>query len=57
MVELVYKFGDKSTASVWKGESTAKMPFKLLEGGGVSQYTCGVIKLYALDFGSHIFVG
>ena len=29
VAELVYKFDEKSTASVWKGESTAKVPFKL----------------------------
>ena len=28
MVELVYKFDEKSTASVRKGKSTAKVPFK-----------------------------
>ena len=32
MVELVYKFDEKSTASVYKGESTAKVPFKLVLG-------------------------
>ena len=30
MVELVYKFDDKSTASVRKGESTAQVSFKPL---------------------------
>ena len=28
MVELVYNFDEKSTASVSKGQSTAKFPFK-----------------------------
>ena len=32
VVKLVYKFDKKSTASVWKGESTAKVPFKLFFG-------------------------
>ena len=32
VVELVYKFDEKSTASVLKGESTAKVPFKLFMG-------------------------
>ena len=27
MVELVYRFDEKSTTSVWQGESTAKMSF------------------------------
>ena len=30
VVELVYKSDEKSTGSVRKGESTAKMPFKFL---------------------------
>ena len=29
VVELVYKFDEKSTMSVGKGESTAKVPFNL----------------------------
>ena len=29
MVELVYKFDEKSTTIVWKGELTAKVLFKL----------------------------
>ena len=33
MVELVYKFDDKSAESVLKGKSTAKVPFKLFWGG------------------------
>ena len=32
MVEVVYKFDDKSTASVYKGELTTKVPFKLFRG-------------------------
>ena len=30
MVDLVYKFDEKSTTSVSKGELTAKVPFNLL---------------------------
>ena len=32
MVELVYKFDNNSTTSFYKGESTAKMLFKLIWG-------------------------
>ena len=32
VVELVYNIDEKSTANVRKGESTAKVPFKLLGG-------------------------
>ena len=32
MLELVHKFNQKSTASDWKGKSTAKVPFKLFWG-------------------------
>ena len=34
MVELVYKFNEKSTTSVSNGKLTAKVPFKLWGGGG-----------------------
>ena len=34
MVELVYKFDEKSAESVLKGKSTNKMSFKLFLGGG-----------------------
>ena len=30
VVELVYKFDEKSTTSFCKGESSAKVPFKLV---------------------------
>ena len=29
MLQIVYKFDEKSTVSVWKGKSTSKVPFKL----------------------------
>ena len=32
VVELVHKFDEKSTASVCKGKSTTKVPFKLFGG-------------------------
>ena len=32
VVELVYKFDEKSTASVRKGKTTSKVPFKLFFG-------------------------
>ena len=32
MVELVYKFNEKPTASVSKGKHTAKVPFKFFLG-------------------------
>ena len=37
MVELVYKFDEKPTASVLKGKSTAKVPFKLFLGSHIYQ--------------------
>ena len=38
VVELVYKFDEKSTASVLKGGSTAKVPFKLLGSHYIHTY-------------------
>ena len=38
VVELVYKFDEKSTASVGKGELTAKMSFKLFWGSYIYIY-------------------
>ena len=39
MVELVYKFHGKSTASVLTGESIAKVPFKLFMGSNAYKHT------------------
>ena len=38
MVEVVYKFDEKSTTSAWKGASTANVPVKLF-GGHIHIYT------------------
>ena len=35
VIELVYKFNEKSTTSVRKGESTAKVPFLLFGGHNI----------------------
>ena len=41
VAELVYKFDGKSTTSVRKVESTAKVPFKLFLGSYIYIRECG----------------
>ena len=38
VVDLVYNFDEKSTVSVRKGESTAKVPFKLIRESHIYIY-------------------
>ena len=56
VVELVYNFDVKSAASVWKGESTAKVTLKLFFWGGGGHIHINIHNIYIHIFNIYIYI-